>query len=125
MAGAAAIGGGAPALLGRSRASAEPQLPVQLVFGAGFRHGIYCHVFSIPTIYADPRRLTGFRGLALVALVAGSAYTSLHLRASLQQARFPIPLVCFLATTAFVLVISPQPPIDVSLFQQTTSDALK
>ena len=84
-------------------------LPAGAVLGAGFLLGIYCHLFALPTPDADALRLQGFRGLALMTLVFGSAYLCLHLRGSLQRARFAAVLACFLAMGLAVLQLSPAP----------------
>ena len=98
---------------------------VQVLLGAGFLHGIWCHVFLVPTFYADPRRMGGFRGLALLSLLVGSAYLCVHLRASLQRLRLLGFLACFLAMGAIIIHLSNGPRIDVWLFQQIGADALK
>ena len=100
-----------------------PPLPAEVMLGLGFLHGLWCHLLGMPTIYLDPRRLQGFRGLALLALLAGSAYLCLHLRASLQKARFLAVLACFAAMGAAVIHLSRSPRVDVWLFQQIGGEA--
>lgn len=101
-----------------------PALPAEVALGVGFLHGLYCHLFEIPTFYANPQRLQGFRGLALMALVFGSAYLCLHLRGSLQRARFLAVLACFAAMGVVIVHLSRGPRIDVWLFQQIGGEAL-
>ena len=105
-------------------AAPEPALPAEALLGLGFLHGLWCHVFQVPTFYADPRRLQGFRGLALMALLFGSAYLCVHLRGSLQKARFAAVLACFAAMGVVIIHLSPGPRIDVWLFQQIGGEAL-
>jgi hypothetical protein len=71
----------------------EPSGAAQVVFGIGFLAGIYCHLFLAAPV--PPQRLAGFRGLAIMALVFAASYTCLHLRASLQKARFLGALAVF------------------------------
>lgn len=107
-----------------SQGRTGPSLPAEMVLGLGFLHGIYCHLFELPTFYANPQRLQGFRGLALMTLVFGSAYLCLHLRGSLQKARFNAVLACFIAMGIVIIQVSPAPRIDVWLFQQLGAKAL-
>ena len=99
-------------------------LPAEMMLGTGFLHGIYCHLFEVPTFYANPLRLQGFRGLALMTLVFGSAYLCLHLRGSLQKARFAAVLACFIDMGIVIIQLSRGPRIDVWLFQQIGGEAL-
>ena len=97
---------------------------VQSVLGAGFLYGIYCHLFESPGFYANPAMLGGFRGLALVALLTGSAYLCVHLRASLQKARFLLLLLVFALMGVAMIRASPGPRIDVYVFRQMGANAL-
>ncbi len=101
-----------------------PALPAEVMLGLGFLHGLYCHLFEVPTFYANPQRLQGFRGLALMTLLFGSAYLCLHLRGSLQKARFYAVLACFVAMGVVIIHLSRGPRIDVWLFQQIGGEAL-
>jgi hypothetical protein len=87
----------------------EQALPAGTVLGAGFLLGVYCHLFASPTPDADPLRLQSFRGFALLTMLFGSAYLCLHLRGSLQKARFAAVLACFLGMGLAVLQASPAP----------------
>ena len=101
-----------------------PSLPAEVMLGIGFLHGIWCHLFEVPTFYANPQRMQGFRGLALMTLIFGSAYLCLHLRGSLQKARFIAILACFFAMGVVIIHLSRRPHIDVWLFQQIGGEAL-
>jgi hypothetical protein len=90
----------------------------------GLLHGLFCHLFALPTFYAQPLRLAGFRGLALMAVVILASYLCVHLRASLQRARFWASLAIFLAMGAAIIHVSDSPRIDVWLFQQIGGEAL-
>jgi hypothetical protein len=76
-------------------------LPAQLAFAASFLHGLYWFAFE--------QTFAQVRALALLALVVGSAYLCIHLRASLQKARFWLLIVLFAAMAAAVLRESPDP----------------
>ena len=78
-----------------------------MILGAGALFGLVCHVFFVPTFDGDPSRLTGFHGLALLALLFGSAYLCLHLRGSLQRLRFWGMLAIFAAMALATLHLSP------------------
>jgi hypothetical protein len=97
---------------------------VQAVLGAGFLYGLYCHLFESPGFYANPSKLGGFRGLALVAVLCGSAYLCVHLRASLQKARFLLLLLVFALMGVAMIRASPGPRIDVFVFRQMGANAL-
>ena len=99
-------------------------LTPQLVFGGGFLYGLYCHVFQNPAFYADQGKLQGFRGLALVAFIAGSAYLCVHLRASLQRARFIALLLIFAVMGVALIRASPRPFMDVWVDRQLGARAL-
>jgi hypothetical protein len=94
-------------------ARAPSQLSTQLVLGVGLLHGLFCHLFALPTFYAQPLRLAGFRGLALMAVVILASYLCVHLRASLQRARFWASLAIFLAMGAAIIHVSNSPRVDV------------
>ena len=117
--------GSSSARSGAAASFASTEAPVQVILGAGFLHGIWCHVFLVPTFYADPRRMGGFRGLALLSLLVGSAYLCVHLRASLQRLRLLGFLACFVAMGFIIIHLSPRPHMDVWLCQQIGADALK
>jgi hypothetical protein len=99
-------------------------LAPQLVFGGGFLYGLYCHVFQNPAFYADQSKLRGFRGLALVALIIGAAYLCVHLRASLQKARFIALLLVFAVMGVALIRASPRPFMDVWVDRQLGARAL-
>src|SRR5260370_28032830 len=95
------------AALAMRKPAPEPSGAAQVVFGMGFLAGIYCHLFLAAPV--PPQRLAGFRGLAIMALVFAASYTCLHLRASLQKARFLGALAVFAVmglavTSAWVVV---------------------
>ena len=95
----------------------------QAMLGFGCAAGLACHLFTNPTLYADPRAFQGgFRWLALAALVALSAYLWTH--PLLIRARFPLLLACFALMGFLVIRASPKPWIDVWVFQQGAADAL-
>jgi hypothetical protein len=81
----------------------ESALPAQLAFGAAFLHGLYWLAFEQPWEVS-------LQALALLALVVGSAYLCVHLRASLQKARFWILVVLFAVMAAAVLLRAPAHP---------------
>jgi hypothetical protein len=81
-------------------APGEPQLPPRLVFGFCFLRGLFWLWFE--QTLTSGARLEGFHGLALVAFVGGSAYLCVHLRASLEKARFWALLVVFVALAAAI-----------------------
>jgi hypothetical protein len=76
----------------------ESALPAQLAFGAAFPHGLYWLAFE------QPWGQVSLQGLSLLALVIGAAYLCVHLRASLQKARFWILIVLFAVMAAAVLL---------------------
>jgi len=86
----------------------EPLGAAQVIFGIGFLAGIYCRLFLAAPV--PPQRVAGFRGLAVMALVVAASYTCLHLRASLQKARFFGALAVFavmgLAVTSSWMVVA-------------------
>lgn len=108
---ALARGPAAPAAADPARASSR--LPTQLVLGAGLLHGLYGHLFALPTFYAQPLRLAGFRGLALMAVIILASYLCVHLRASLQRARFWASLAIFVAMGAAIIHLSSGASVDV------------
>ncbi|HEY2029706.1 MAG TPA: hypothetical protein VGH20_10910 [Myxococcales bacterium] len=67
----------------------------QVVFGIGFLRGLYWLLFEQSLV--SPQRLDGFRGLSLFAFICASAYLCVHLRASLEKARFWVLIVLFVA----------------------------
>jgi len=69
-------------------------LPAQIVLGAGLAGALAMHFFFPPAELPFPR-LAGYRGFAVMGLVLASAYLCLHLRASLQRARFLLLVACF------------------------------
>lgn len=117
------VGGRVPAQPA-ALAAEPPALYAQLVFGAGLLYSLYCHLFESPTFYGDPRLLQSFRGLALFAVILGSAYLCVHLRASLRRARFLALLAVFAVMGIAIIRASPSPHIDVWVFQQLGADAL-
>jgi hypothetical protein len=96
----------------------------QIILGIGFLYGIYCHLFENPGFYANQSQLKSFRGLALVALLCGSAYLCVHLRASLRKARFLLMLLVFALMGVAIIRASPLPHIDVFVFRQMGANAL-
>ena len=72
----------------------DPLLPAQIVLGAGLAGALAMHFFFPPAELPFPR-LAGYRGFAVMGLVLASAYLCLHLRASLQRARFLLLVACF------------------------------
>ena len=71
-----------------------PPPPAQIVLGAGLAGALAMHFF-FPPAELPFARLAGYRGFAVMGLVLASAYLCLHLRASLQRARFLLLLACF------------------------------
>ena len=114
----------AAALLARRAQQPRAELLAMLILGAGIAHGLWCHIFEVPTFYADPSRMQGFRYLAFFTLLITSAYLCVHLRASLNKARFLAALLIFAAMGAAILHLSPEPRIDVFLFRSIGGDAL-
>jgi hypothetical protein len=57
--------------------------------------GSLCAGSLVWHLFAPPVPAAGFRWMAASALFALSAYLCVHLRASLQKARFLLPLACF------------------------------
>lgn len=101
-------------------------LVVQGIFGAGCAAGLFLHLTTNPTFYGDPRALAGgFRWFAALALLLLSAYLCVHLRGSLQRARFLLLLGVFALMGVAVLRASPRPWIDVWVFQQIAARALR
>jgi hypothetical protein len=98
----------ATAALAMRKPAPEPLGAAQIVFGTGFLAGIYCHLFLAAPV--PPQRVAGFRGLAVMALVFAASYACLHLRASLQKARFLGALAVFavmgLAVTSSWMVVA-------------------
>jgi hypothetical protein len=80
----------------------ENPLPAQLAFGVAFLHGLYWFAFE------QPWGQVSLKGLSLLALVVGSAYLCVHLRASLQKARFWLLVILFAAMATAVLRESPE-----------------
>jgi hypothetical protein len=114
LAGALAVGAvlagrqpGDPA--GGSAPSAEPLLPAQLVLGAGVLQGLASHVLLAPGFEGGRASLRGFHALAVLAALVSSAYLCLHLRTSLQKARFWGVLAVFAAMGAAVIHSAPLP----------------
>ncbi len=71
-------------------------VPPQALLGFGCAVGLACHLFTNPTLYADPRAFQGgFRWLALITLGVLSTYLWTDLRPWLIRARFPLLLACF------------------------------
>ena len=93
-----------------------------LGFGAAF--GLACNLFTTPGDSLDPRRLPGIAWLSALALVVLSAYLCSHLRASLVRARFGALVLLFAVLALAVVSASPQPWIDVWVFQQRGAEAL-
>lgn len=71
-----------------------PLLPAQIVLGAGLAGALAMHFF-FPPAELPFARLAGYRGFAVMGLVLAAAYLCLHLRASLQRARFLLVVACF------------------------------
>jgi hypothetical protein len=69
-------------------------LPARIVLGAGLTGALVMHFF-FPPAELPFARLAGYRGFAVMGLVLASAYLCLHLRASLQRARFLLLVACF------------------------------
>jgi hypothetical protein len=91
LAAPAALCGVAAAAMGP--APREPLLAPRLVFGLGLLRGLSWLLFEQTLVFGE--RLAGFRGLALTAVIVGAAYLCVHLRASLEKARFWVLLVLF------------------------------
>jgi hypothetical protein len=108
---------------GRSTAGEEPIAP-QVILGAGLAYGLYCHWALEPGFYARPKLLGGFHALAGFAVIPASSYVFVHLRASLQRARFWLLLAIFALMGAAMLRASPHPYIDVHVFRQVGGTAL-
>jgi len=66
----------------------------QIALGAGLAGALAMHFFFPPAELPFPR-LAGYRGFAVLGLVLASAYLCLHLRASLQRARFLLLAACY------------------------------
>jgi hypothetical protein len=66
----------------------------QIVLGAGLAGALAMHLL-FPPVELPFARLAGYRGFAILGLVLASAYLCLHLRASLQRARFLLLVACF------------------------------
>jgi hypothetical protein len=71
-----------------------PPVPAQIVLGAGLAGALAMH-FLFPPPELPFARLAGYRGFAVMGLVLAAAYLCLHLRASLQRARFLLLVACF------------------------------
>jgi len=71
-----------------------PLLPAQIALGAGLAGALAMH-FLFPPAELPFARLAGYRGFAVMGLVLAAAYLCLHLRASLQRARFLLLVACF------------------------------
>jgi len=71
-----------------------PVLPAEIVLGAGLAGALVMH-FLFPPAELPFARLAGYRGFAVMGLVLAAAYLCLHLRASLQRARFLLLVACF------------------------------
>jgi hypothetical protein len=99
-------------------------LPAQIVLGAAFLYGVYCHVFDSPGYYVQTARLRGFHILAIAAGLTGSAYLCVHLRASLRRARFALLIVTFAAMGASLIRASPRPWIDVFVLRELAGQGL-
>jgi len=88
----------APALvLGLAAAALRrrgPVVPAQIALGVGLAGALAMH-FLFPPAELPFARLAGYRGFAVMALVLAAAYLCLHLRASLQRARFLLLVACF------------------------------
>ncbi len=69
-------------------------LPAQIALGAGLAGALLMHFFFPPAELPFPR-LAGYRGFAVMGLLLASAYLCLHLRSSLQRARFVLLVACF------------------------------
>ncbi len=111
--------------LGRAASPPEPRLSPQGILGGGCAWGLASQLLGNPTFYANPRALTGFRWLALAALLLLSAYLCEHLRTSLIQTRFLLLLVCFALMGVAIVRASPQPWVDVWTVQQGAAEALR
>jgi hypothetical protein len=72
----------------------RPALPAQIALGAGLAGALAMHFF-FPPAELPFARFAGYRGFAVMGLVLSSAYLCLHLRASLQRARFLVLVACF------------------------------
>jgi len=72
----------------------DSPLPAQVALGAGLAGALVMHFLFPPAELPFPR-LAGYRGFAVMGLVLASAYLCLHLRASLQRARFVLLVACF------------------------------
>jgi len=70
------------------------RLPAQIVLGAGLTGALVMHLL-FPPAELPFARLAGYRAFAIMGLVLASAYLCLHLRASLQRARFLLLVACF------------------------------
>ena len=102
----------------------KPRIP-EAVLGAGCAVGLGCTLFTNPTLYGDARAFqSGFRWVALTALVVLATYLGVHLHASLIRARFLILLACYAVLAVVVIRASPKPWIDVWVFRQAAADAL-
>jgi len=71
-----------------------PPVAAQIALGAGLAGALAMHFFFPPAELPFPR-LAGYRGFAVMGLVLASAYLCLHLRASLQRARFLLLVACY------------------------------
>jgi hypothetical protein len=104
--------------------SVEKFIVPQVILGAGLVYGLYCHWALGPGFYAREQLLGGFHALAAFAVIPASAYLCVHLRASLQKARFFLMLAVFLVMGAAMLRASPRPYIDVYAFREIGGAAL-
>jgi len=85
-----ALGAAAAAL----RRNGSP-LPAQIALGAALAGALLMHFF-FPPAQLPFARLAGYRAFAVLGLVLTAAYLCLHLRASLQRARFLLLVASFL-----------------------------
>jgi hypothetical protein len=70
------------------------RLPAQVALGVGLAGALLMHLL-FPPAELPFARFAGYRGFAVMGLVLASAYLCLHLRASLQRARFLLLVACF------------------------------
>ena len=110
----------------RQAASREARLRIGTwwLLGGGAAFGLSCNLFTTPGDSLDPRQLTGISWLSMLGLVVLAAYLCMHLRASLVRARFAALVVLFAALAVAVIHASPNPWIDVWVFQQRGAEAL-
>jgi len=78
-------------------------VPAQIALGAALAGALLMHFF-FPPVELPFARLAGYRAFAVFGLVLAAAYLCLHLRASLQRARFLLLVAGFL-----VLAIAASP----------------